>query len=441
MITTPAQTSVDPIISRLRPRTVVEILDQAFRLYRKHFLTFLAIIAVVHMPVQLLVQGFSVALLGQYQGVLEETQTGTYSSADVTELFISLGILYGAILGLSLLSYVLQFPSQVALTAAVADSHMDRPISFAGAYRSMTRHLGSLLGAMLLQLLVVIAPFVPIILLFGLAFAALVGSGGASGDAAGGALAVMCLGFLLMIPAFVLYIFLYVRLWVVVPALMVENLAPVQAFRRSWGLIQNYWWRTAAIFFILGMLGAIVAAGPGYAVAGVVALFLRDMDQVAVSAIVSGVGVFTTMFFIPLQQVATTLYYFDKRVRKEGFDLETALNQRYAPAPPPPGSYEGQPQYAPTAGAAAPPPVLGYETQGVAAYGQSYSIQPPQAYTPARVDPSPQYTQPVSPDGDVQQSQQGTVDLSGDSPTLPAIQPPQATTDESRLSTDENRER
>src|SRR5436190_24005676 len=55
---------VDPIISRLRPRDMAGILDQAFRLYRKHFLTFLAIIAVVHVPIQLLIQGITISLLG-----------------------------------------------------------------------------------------------------------------------------------------------------------------------------------------------------------------------------------------------------------------------------------------------------------------------------------------------------------------------------------------
>ena len=56
--------AIDTIISRLRPRDVGGIIDQAFRLYRKHFWTFLAIIAVVHVPTQLLVQAANIAFLG-----------------------------------------------------------------------------------------------------------------------------------------------------------------------------------------------------------------------------------------------------------------------------------------------------------------------------------------------------------------------------------------
>src|SRR5689334_21670630 len=55
---------VDPIISKLRPRDVVGIIDQAFRIYRRHFLTFLAIIAVVHIPLQGLTQLITVLLAG-----------------------------------------------------------------------------------------------------------------------------------------------------------------------------------------------------------------------------------------------------------------------------------------------------------------------------------------------------------------------------------------
>src|SRR6476619_8488897 len=55
---------VDPIISRLRPRDMMGILVQSFRLYRRHFLTFLAIIAVVHVPIQVLIQALTISMFG-----------------------------------------------------------------------------------------------------------------------------------------------------------------------------------------------------------------------------------------------------------------------------------------------------------------------------------------------------------------------------------------
>src|SRR5690348_13299562 len=75
---------VDPIISRLRPRDVVGIIDQAFRIYRRHFLTFLAIIAVVHIPVQGLTQLATVLLAGNTYSRLYNTSYYNYQYAPST---------------------------------------------------------------------------------------------------------------------------------------------------------------------------------------------------------------------------------------------------------------------------------------------------------------------------------------------------------------------
>lgn len=432
------QVSVDPIISRLRPRTVLEILDQGFRLYRKHFLTFLAITAVVYVPVNLVVQLLSIYVTGTSNDL--QTTTENLSSSEIeagalNEVFIALIIALVALVVVGVLGSLLLHVSQGALTAAVSDSHMDQPVSFAGGYRAMLRRLGPLLGVMGLQLLAGLAILTPIALLFVVAVASFAGSGG--GDAGAAGLLVLCFAFLLMIPAFAAYLYVYTRWAVVIPAVMVEKLGPAQALRRSWGLIGNYWWRTLGLQFVLGIMSAVVSAGPGYLIAGIVALFLGGLDSVTLSSIVSIVSVFTTLFFVPLQLVAMTLYYFDLRVRKEGFDLETALNQRYAPPPPQPGDYGGQPQYPPLAGTSAPPPMLGYEGQGAGFYGQGYN-QPPQAYAPARIEPGPEGTQPIALGGDRQQVQsQETVNL-GSLPPQSAVEQPEVGL---RPPLDENRER
>src|SRR5438046_10707460 len=89
---TPA-TSVDPIISRLRPRSVGEILDQAFRLYRRHFLTFIAIIAVVHVPLQLAMQLATAFLVGGLQNDILNggLSTGSLPTSRTNDLLHYLG--------------------------------------------------------------------------------------------------------------------------------------------------------------------------------------------------------------------------------------------------------------------------------------------------------------------------------------------------------------
>jgi hypothetical protein len=291
-----------------------------------------------------------------------------------------------ALMVLAVLGGLLMYLSQGALTAAVADSHLDKPVSFGDAYRSMLKHAGPLLGIMMLQVLLGIGVFIPVFVLF---FVAILMAGG-SPDAAGGAFGLICLAFLAMIPAFVFYIYISVRWSLVVPAIMVEDLGPVQSIRRSWGLVQDYWWRTAGIGFLLYIIEAVISAGPVYVITGLTLVFFRNMDPVALGAITGGITVLTTLLYVPLELTAWTLYYFDQRVRKEGFDIETALAQRY-PQAPPPSYYGSQPeqygQYGPAQRGAMVPPVLGYESQG-AGYGQSYG-QPEQPRQTSQDDDTP----------------------------------------------------
>jgi dolichol kinase len=128
----PANASVDPIISRLRPRTVGELLDNSFRLYRKYFWTFIAILAVVLVPMQLLTQFVSALLLGSLNDDLSDfsaTESSSFQSS--SGILSGLLVLYVVLIGLSVLSGLLQQLSQGALTAAVANSYLDKPVSFA----------------------------------------------------------------------------------------------------------------------------------------------------------------------------------------------------------------------------------------------------------------------------------------------------------------------
>ena len=386
MYQTPTSVPVDPIISRLRPRTVAEVLDQAFRLYRKHFLTFVAIIAVVHVPLQLMIQSATAFLLGDLAGIQDEIISGGTSRGRTNQITSYFIVLYSAILGLSLLYGLLQKLSEGALTVAVADSHLDRPVTFGNSYRQMLRQIGPLLGLIVLQILIALAVFVPIILVLLVALG--LGLGGNSTAGAGGAL--VCVACVLILPAIAALAYVSIRLTVTTPALIVEKLGPMEAIRRSWGLVSNYWWRTLALVAVLWVLQLVVLQGPASLVSGIVAIFAPR--NFVLQQLISGVvTTLTTLVYLPLQLISITLYYFDLRVRKEGFDLETAMSQRYSPAMPAPGwggsygtSYGyGQPQYGQTQPVGDyVPPQLGVESQGQPyGYGSNRSDYE-QPYTP-----------------------------------------------------------
>ncbi len=372
-----SQPMMDPIVSRLRPRSVQEIIDNAFRLYRKYFLTFLAITAIIFIPVNLGTQFLNVALQGNNVEMQRNLRAGSSSNfstpgSELNQYVVVIFVLAGLLIAAGVLGGLLQYLSQGALTSAIADSYMERPVSFGGAYKQMFKHVGPLIGAIVLQVLISIGIWVPTILIFTFSIVGLA-SGSDRGGGAAAALGLCVLGLPLFLITLLVYAFILVRIRVVVPVIMVEGLGPVQAIRRSWRLVQNYWWRTLALVLVLGIINLVISAGPAYLILGIVTIFTRSLDPVT-SAIITGTGtVIMSALFLPLELVSTTLYYFDLRVRKEGFDIEQALDRRYAPDQP--GYYPGQ--YAPQA---APPPTLGYGTQA-----QPYAQQ---AYT------QPGYSQP-----------------------------------------------
>jgi len=392
---------IDPIISRLRPRSVGEILDQAFRLYRRHFLTFISIIAVVVVPLQLSQQIITVLLLGRFTDFETGTITGGFSTntspATYNEMFSYIGILTGLSLIISLITALLQSLAQGALTGEVANSHLDKPVSFSDAYRQMFARLGPLVGVIFLQAGILMLVLLPIILLFVISFSVSIGSALSSNSNSSAGIIGVCLPCFLIIPAIGLLAYIFVRLTVVTPAVMVEKLGPVEALRRSWDLVKNFWWRTFALALVLAVLSYVVQAGPAFVVQSIVTIFTprNFMLQQVVSGVVT---VLTTVLFVPIQMIAITLYYFDQRVRKEGYDIEAALTQRYTLPPSPAWAGAGYGQPNPTS-PTMPPLALGqgygydygqnsqYEQYGQ--YGQGAPPQPSGGQEPRPTDSGP----------------------------------------------------
>lgn len=330
------------IISRLRPRTVGEIIDRSFRIYRRNFRTFLLITAVVYLPVQLLSYGIDVAL-------------GNYTPPD----YAGPGSVTGTLAARNLISQVDTFKTYVvtflnyfgtwALTVAISRVMVDSPATFGEAYGEVRRRFGAVLGLIGLQALIVAGFLSPLILAI---LAALSGQAGSSGSLIIGVGS--CLSIFTLI-----YSVIQVRLEVIVPAAVNEELSPREALSRSWELTRNYWWRTFALTIVLGILRAIVVLGPGAVLIGLASLVFK-FDYYANLALIQAIGIFTAVVYIPVETGAIALYYYDQRVRKEGFDIDTAIAQRYeSGAEPAYGWNEGQ-----------------ASTYGYPTYGQTVPVAP-----------------------------------------------------------------
>lgn len=293
------------VLPFLRPMRVAELLDATIRLYRKNFLTFVAIVAIVQVPL-LVING---ALSFPMAQATEEMSTYDPYSFDpetydpeappdfafppgLGRYFLWLGIqfLVSATLGLVGTSLMTG-----ALAWAVSERHLQRPVTVGRAYRAVLRRWKPLLGAALLTLglyfLLYIFVFVP------------------------------CLGQIAGIPALA---FTYVCLRFVPQAVMLDEQRAGEALRRSWYLTKPYFWRVLGIVALLWLFGILITAGPSYiANFGAAAL---PMSYVARTLLITAVSTLLSLLYVPIRLAGETLVYYDLRVRAEGLDLELELD-------------------------------------------------------------------------------------------------------------------
>ena len=227
----------------IRPLSFAEILDRAFRVFRDHFSALVGISAVLWLP------------------------NGAILAVGNTSHIVS---------GIAELAFWLLFPVMyVALTAAVANVYLDRPITVGDAYRSIRVILTPIVGTYLLLYLLVILGF-----------------------------------FALVIPGIYL-----LNCWsLAAPVMIVEHRFGMTALRRSRQLVTGVWWRTFGIFFVASLIAEVPA--------GVLQLFWSYIPVFG-PILTAGTSAIATSYSL----VVLVIYYFDRRCRTEDFDLRFLAEQ------------------------------------------------------------------------------------------------------------------
>jgi hypothetical protein len=305
----------------LRPLGIGELLDQAVRLYRRNFLTFIGIIATVQIPItalQLVTSLITVTGMNQLQNP-------TRPPADPMEMFgpaYFLGI--GGSILVAIISFVLvQGLATAALTRAVAGSYLGESVGILEAYEKIGRSWLSLLGALLLAGILGLGLLIWFM--------------------------IPCVGWLTGLGLLAFFGMVIVPL--IAPIIVLEKQMASQSIRRAWDLARRRFWWTLGFVFILFIFAQLVITGPvtliGIAFQMVAGgpLDLSMMETIIQTVIQSLVQLTFSVIYLPLQLTAITLMYFDLRIRTEGFDLallsattsdgQAGLPSITAQAPPP----------------------------------------------------------------------------------------------------------
>lgn len=149
-------------------------------------------------------------------------------------------------------------------------------------------------------------------------------------------IALMFIGFALIILPGLAVIALMVYWSVATPAVVIEGCRPLDALKRSFGLVRRNWLRTFAVWLLIILVTIGITTALTIAT-GLPSDLLEDTGALATAyALVTGtiVGALTT----PVSGIAGTLLYLDLRQRAdEDYDVET-LSSELGINPPPDGA-------------------------------------------------------------------------------------------------------
>src|SRR5256885_1025364 len=256
---------------RLRARSVTEIVDAAFQVYKRDAIEYVLVTAIAYAPLvvaQLIfIRGFTLAASSR----------------------INLSSTTAIVLGLlGFFSYALM---NAAISRFSSDVYLDRPTGLAMVIRSVVPTVPRLIGATILFALVVMLGFIPVLI--------------------GAAITSALLIFLGVVFSFFWVFYAFARFFAVFQIIVLENRGIITAFSRSGVLSRG---RKGHIILTL-MLVIVIFSVLSIAVTMVAALMGNAAGSVVLQSLYTGVA-------YPLIGITQMILYYDTRIRAEGFDIE-----------------------------------------------------------------------------------------------------------------------
>ncbi|MBB4639331.1 hypothetical protein [Longimicrobium terrae] len=252
-------------VPALRPLSVGEILDGAFKVYRNQFGTMLGTSMALYLPL---------AAFQLVAGAMTSSMTAGSDINPAAALTASLLALLA--MPLWVVCFVAMFG---ALTYQASRAYMGQPVSPRDSIRHGFSRFFSLLGALFLMSLCIGVGFLGLVI---------------------GA------------------VFVWIMLFAVIPAVVVEGRGAVESLTRSQELARGAW---GPIFLVL-LVAVIITGLPGWAVQILTSLQAEPgtMSAAIGAAASTVVGAITAPFSI----AATVVLYYDRRVKAEALDVHLA---------------------------------------------------------------------------------------------------------------------
>jgi hypothetical protein len=291
----------------LRPLSTGEVLDRTFQLYRSRFVLFASLAA---LPAVVQFAGGAVQVLTmRTEQVVRNGRTITVAAHPLLPAIITLVT--------TLIFFMVYGITQAATTWAVAEIYLGKMASVRTAWRTAMMSWFRYIRVVLRQYWSILWPA-------GLAFTLLLVPAIAI-PGKGFKVAMMIVAGVLLAGCFFYAVYAAIRVSLAVPAAVIESLKANAAVRRSRALLPERKFRIFLMFLLLmaiSMVIAVVISPLQFLTVlshGIERLVLQILDLT---------GTFLSGLLVgPIGAIALCLFYFDERVRHEGFDIEFLMRR------------------------------------------------------------------------------------------------------------------
>ena len=314
---------------QLRPLTLAEILDRTAQLYRSRFLVFLGIGTIPAGTIFVFAAGTFAFF--SWMG-LSARRGATVADALVWGFLILLVVLAIPV------SLTVSALGEAAMSEAAARLFLGEDITIRNAYKAAWKRSWRYVALFSLQGLVIIG--VPAVVFLIAVMAMIVGKirGVATNDESPLFAGLLIL---LLLALSVFAVWMLLRLCLAFPASVVEQSPAWSALKRGVMLSHG----TRGRIFLLYVLGIFLSQILAWCVTFPVLIamaFLPGLQGQAHAQVVGMIAMFVTYsaFFAvkaltkPIYGIALTVFYFDQRIRKEGFDIEWMMQRAGMFVPP-----------------------------------------------------------------------------------------------------------
>jgi hypothetical protein len=308
----------NPPTDSLVARTLGGIFDEAFDLYKRHFLTIALLVAIVFIPLQIGLHAASDIWLKPLQKHLQgqtnfDNNIGEAFTFGTATLFV--GDPQQGIPGLLQILVLILISGPVTL--AVSEIYAGRQITTRQAYRRAAPMMGRLLGAWLLVALILLSAgffSVSIVsIVFALTFANLAGVLPEI-TVVGIVVAMIVIPYLICC-AIMAYSFLFTTPLMVIEGLPFSFATTRNARLAGRGRFLRVWGATVFLPLVVVGLRSLILFSVAMALAAVrLPPFVAFLTHTALASLIY-------FFFEPYWMIVITLLYYDCRYRREGYDV------------------------------------------------------------------------------------------------------------------------